>query len=263
MNVRHHRRAAVCAAALVACAVTLVFVANAPLAAKKPKAEDRFLHPKYSDFGVRTIAVLTPATFKPDDDAVTIARRSVERAVRPTGYRFLSAENFLFAARSAGVEAAARSLDESWKKKGTLDSAALATVGRARIADAVLATQMTTWERYVVEYNVAGQSFTQVAATMSLYSTATGERLWAGSFSERGDGPYNNAGGGESVIGVQGAGGLNPTARTSTSLDPPTFEEVTAKLEPKIRQGFPPMAAAAKAAEPVAPKSAADSASKR
>jgi hypothetical protein len=262
MNLRI-RRFAAALGAVAAASVALSLAAGVPSAAKKPKQEARFLHPKYADFQVRTIAVLPLATPSQDEDADKITRRSMERALSGTGYRFLTTGSFISAAKAAGLEAEARALETQWRGRGSLDTTALRSIGRATIADAVLAVQATTWERFLIDYNVSGQSFTQITWAMSLYSTKTGERLWANVFSDKGEGPYNNATGGENVTGVQGGGGLRPQARTSTSLDPPTFEEVAAKLEPKVKSGFPPIPAASAGAASAAPAGAESTSAKK
>jgi hypothetical protein len=75
MNVRTRRFDA---ALGVFAALALLIAAGVLYAAKQPKKEDRFLHPQYASFQVRTIAVLPAATFYPDENAVAISRRSLE-----------------------------------------------------------------------------------------------------------------------------------------------------------------------------------------
>jgi hypothetical protein len=231
------------AAALVALAVLGLLAADA--SAGKPKS-DGYLHPQYASFQVRSIGVLplvTLAAITPqrrEDDPIQIVRSHVERALAPTGYRFMEESQLRAATRATGADSLLRALETSWRKSGVLDSTALKATGQARVVDAMLGVMVTTWERNTIAYDVVGQSITQIAVLLALYSTRTGELLWRDSFLEKGEGPYNNPDeGGSNVTGVA-SGALGTSARTSTSLEPPSFDEVATKLEQRIQRGFPP-----------------------
>jgi len=200
---------------------------------------DRYLISKFSEQGIGSIALLPVSMLSPEEGVPALVRRHLEHALAPTGYRFVSESTLRSSARDAGVTPALDALLTKWIKSGTLDSTSLRTLGGASAADAVLAAMVTTWEREVIAYNQTGSSKTQIGIQLSLYSTRTGALLWQDRFLEKGEGPYNNpADGGADVTGVTRTG-LRSEARTSTSLDPPTYDEIATKLENKIQAAFP------------------------
>lgn len=217
-------------------ALALALLLTSPTLAKKSKGES-YVHPDFAGFRVQKIGVLPVTMLQPAAGASTIVQRHVEHALATTGYRFLGEASLRSTARSAGAAEQIDALEGTWKRSGTLDSTALRALGQVRVADAALASMITTWERQTIDFNVTGSSFTQIGVRLALYSTHTGELLWSGVFLEKGEGPYNNPG--ENVVGVSRFG-LTPEARTSTALDPPSFEEVATKIEKQIRDAFPP-----------------------
>jgi hypothetical protein len=227
---------------LTAMAVALSIAGSADSKARS----DRYLHPKFSEQAIGSIALLPVSMLNPEEGVPSLIRRHLEHALVPTGYRFVSESTLRSSARDAGVTSAVDELQGRWARSGVLDSTSLRALGGARAADAVLAARVTTWERQVIDYNMTGSSKTQIGLQLSLYSTRTGELLWQDRFLEKGEGPYNNpADGGANVMGVTRTG-LRNEARTSTALDPPTYEEVATKLERKIQTAFPPPAKTAK-----------------
>ena len=251
---------------VAALAVPVVLAALAPVApaAKKGKTE-RFLHKDYASFEVQSIGVM-PLAFlvqvnlrEQEEDPVEVVRRQVERAIRPSGYKFTDARSFQTAAKTAGAAGAWSALDAKWRTSGELDSTSLKALGAAKLADAILAGMVTTWNRMTIDPGVAGQSITEVGMVTALYSTRTGELLWRDSYLEKGEGPYNNPGSGY-VTGVQGSS-LGNTARTSTALDPPSYDEIMQKVGKRLEKTFPPASKVAPKPAPGGP-AAPDSAAK-
>lgn len=66
----------------------------------------------------------------------------------------------------------------------------------------------------------------------------TGKLLWSIEISEEGYGPYNDPSG-QSVVGIDRSG-IQTQVTTSTQLDPPTYEEVSAQVGKILRKEFPP-----------------------
>jgi hypothetical protein len=237
-----HRRLSAVAAAL-AIPLALAVLASGASAAKKSKTE-RFLHPNFTAYNVRSIGLIPVAILIPvdhrqaEEEPADLVRRYVERAVRPSGYKFLDERTLQAAAKAGDAGESLAAMENSWHKSGELDTMALKALGAAKVADAVLATMITTWNRVTIDPSVTGQSITEVGLLLSLYSTRTGELLWRDTYLEKGEGPYNNPGN-TNVIGVQGSN-LGNTARTSTALDPPTYQEIVTRVSNKIGKTFPP-----------------------
>jgi hypothetical protein len=221
---------------LAAGAAALALLTTAAPAARK--SSDHFSHAAYDTFQVRSIGMLPVAVLKPDNEAAIIMRDHLENALKPTGYRFLNQDLLHASARSAGLEDTLKVLEKSWQK-GSLDTLALRALGAAHVADALLASTVTTWDRSTIDPTVAGYSITQIGVELALYSTRTGELLWRETLLEQGEGPYNNPAD-QNIVGVQGSS-LGNMARTSTSLDPPSFHEIASKLERRVQADFPPM----------------------
>lgn len=237
-------RLLVAAVAALAVPVALAALVSDTPAAKKSKT-DNYLSPDYASYQVQSIALLPVDILVPvnmsqqEEDPVVLVRRYLERGLRPTGYTFVSASGLRAAAKSTGLTESYEALVKDWHTKGELDTTALKALGGARVADAVLAPMITTWNRSTIDPSVAGQSITEIGLLLALYSTRTGALLWRESYLEKGEGPYNNPGtGGGYVTGVQGST-LGNTARTSTALDPPTYGEIVTNVSKKVEKSFP------------------------
>lgn len=247
------------AAAALSIPIALAVLASGAPAAKKSKTE-RFLHKDFASYGVQSVGLMPVAMLvqvnrrEQDEEPTDLVRRHVERAVRPSGFKFMDERGLRAVAKAAGAAEALDALEGSWRKSGELDTTALKALGTAKVADAVLATMVTTWNRATIDPGVAGQSITEVGLLLSLYSTRTGELLWRDMYLEKGEGPYNNPGSGY-VTGVQGSS-LGNTARTSTALDPPTYDEIVSKVDKKIEKTFPAAPKVAPKTVPAAPPAA-------
>jgi hypothetical protein len=228
--------------------LTLALIAGDAVAASKPTAQ--FVHPQYAQFQVKTVALLPTVVLPSVSGADGIMGQALERNLAALGYRWVSAPALraaLVAAKQPGVIDA---VNERARKAAPPDTAALQAVGQTGVADAVLVSVVSMWERETIDITISGQSMTQIAMTGYLYSTRTGELLWSRKFQVKGEGPYNNADG-STVVGLKAGGLNNSDPRTSTSLDPPTYEEIAAKLADQVRTALP--APPAPPAKPAAP----------
>ncbi|HEV8481026.1 MAG TPA: hypothetical protein VGR66_09555 [Candidatus Eisenbacteria bacterium] len=216
--------------------LALALIATDAVAASKPTAA--YVHPQFAQFQIKTIALLPTVILPSVSGADQTMGQALERNLAPLGYRWVSASALraaLVAAKQPGVIDA---VNERARKAAPADTAALQTVGQTGIADAVLVSVVSTWERETIDVTISGQSMTQIAMTGYLYSTRTGELLWSRKFQVKGEGPYNNADG-STVVGLKAGGLNNSDPRTSTSLDPPTYEEIAAKLADQVRTALP------------------------
>ena len=217
--------------------VAALLLWSAPAVAAGKKQSD-YLHPAFASYKVGTIAILPTIVLPSASGAGETMGQALERNLASLGYRWVSVSGLRAALIAAKQPDAIDAISERARKSAPPDTAALQTVGQTGIADAVLAPVVTTWERQTIDVNVSGQSLTQIAMTAYLYSTRTGELLWSHQFQVKGEGPYNNADGSE-VVGVKSGGLDNSQMRTSTSLDPPTYEEVATKLAIQVRAALP------------------------
>lgn len=216
--------------------LALALIATDAVAASKPTAA--YVHPQFAQFQIETIALLPTVILPSASGADQTMGQALERNLVPLGYRWVSASALraaLVAAKQPGVIDA---VNERARKAAPADTAALQAVGQTGIADAVLVSVVSTWERETIDVTISGQSMTQIAMTGYLYSTRTGELLWSRKFQVKGEGPYNNADG-STVVGLKAGGLNNSDPRTSTSLDPPTYEEIAAKLADQVRTALP------------------------
>ena len=218
---------------LVLVAAGVAVLPGADAVAKKKKA---FLHPEYASFQVRSIAMLPWSTRGHDDGAVPIMKRVRSIALSKSGYRFMSETRFRGTARNVGGDSLYQALEKQWQKSSELEAGTLTALGKLVSVDAILASFIDKWERNVIDYNVRGNSRTEIAVRFSLYSMVTGDLLWTARLSEEGEGPYNDPSLGNVV-------GISPKAqsrvRTSTPLDPPRFEEIAAKVQKQLKKHFP------------------------
>jgi len=225
--------------------LTLALVATDAAAASKPSTE--YVHPQFAQFQIKTIALMPTVVLPSVSGADQTMGQALERNLGSLGYRWVSVPALRAALVDAHQPAAIDAINERARKAAPPDTAALQAVGRTGVADAVLVSVVSTWERETIDINISGQSMTQIAMMAYLFSTRTGELLWSHKFQVKGEGPYNNADG-STVVGLKAGGLNNSDPRTSTSLDPPTYEEIAAKLADQVRAALP-----APPAKPAAP----------
>jgi hypothetical protein len=216
-------------------AALLALSAHAAAAAKQ---SDQYVNPEFASYKVAAIAIL-PAVILPSvNGAAETMGKALEANLAPLGYRWVGVSALRAALVAADQPGAIDAISERARKGAAPDTAALQTVGRTGIADAVLCPVVSTWERETIDITMSGQSMTQIAMTAYVYSTKTGELLWSHKFQVKGEGPYNTPDGSE-VVGVKSGGLDNGQVRTSTSLDPPTYEEIASKLAGQVRDALP------------------------
>jgi hypothetical protein len=236
-----------------------------------------YLHPQYASFHVKSVGLLRPGMLPQEGFAVPdhgdkllprglnpeqVVQQYLAHALASTGYRILAPTALEASADAARVPEALAALQAHWKSRGDPDTTALKKLGEAAVVDAVLGATITTWASTTVDRSVSGRSFTQVDVLFCLYSTRSGELLWREALSETGEGPYNSP-----PVAIRTdhdpAGHGEVKASDGGPLDPPSFEEVTAKLEKKIRKAFPPLPkGTAKDVPPASKGAAPDSAAK-
>src|SRR5215471_21027897 len=150
---------------------------SAHAAAAANKQSDQYVHPQFASFKVGTIAIL-PAVILPSvNGAGETMGKALEANLTPLGYRWVGVSALRAALVAANQPGAIDAISERARKGAPPDTAALQTVGKTGIADAVLVPVVSTWERETIDITMAGSSMTQIAMTGYLYSTQTGELL--------------------------------------------------------------------------------------
>ena len=215
--------------------LTLALIASDAVAGKQTT---QYVHPQYAQFQVKTVALLPTVVLPSVSGAEQTMGQALERNLASLGYRWVSAAALRAALVAAKQPGLIDAVNERARKAAPPDTAALQAVGQTGIADAVLVSVVSMWERETIDITISGQSMTQIAMMGYLYSTRTGELLWSRKFQVKGEGPYNNADG-STVVGLKAGGLNNSDPRTSTSLDPPTYEEIAAKLADQVRTALP------------------------
>jgi hypothetical protein len=241
--------------AALAVSVSLLALAAAPARAAdeakakpaaKLKKNQAWVAPDWEARGIKSIAIAPLGSVERSVEAETIARRGLEGALAGRPYRFRPVSSILEAVKLGKADAAWAAAVAASTKGAPLDSASAGAVRAALGTDGLLLTQVTNWQRYVVDEQTRGASFTQVGVDVLLYSLADGAIVWRGSFLEKGDGPYNEPQSGDRDT-RDPSGNLN--ARRA-SLEPPAFEEVVEKLMERVAGALP------KPATPPAPSPA-------
>lgn len=237
--------------ALVAAALAVAPSGVAGAADRKPdkpvklKKNTAWVVPDWEARGIRTIAIAPIRSVGRDPEAETLTRRHLENALAGRSYRYLGAGSIMETVKRGEVEPAFVAAGDAFTAEAPIDTASARALGEKLQTDAFLFTNVTNWQRYVVDENTRGASFTQVAVDVVLYSLADGAIVWRGSFQEKGDGPYNEP---QTRAGnTERDPGSNAFGRSS-SLEPPTYEEVLDKLMARVAAALPKPAPAAKPA---------------
>lgn len=224
-------RFALLSTVLTAALVLLASPSESP-GAKKDKS---YLHPKFKSFDVRSIGLLPWMQRQQNPDAERILRPELAQGLAPTGYSFTDDTHLRTLARGVGAESLLVDATVQYAKDATIRPETLVEIGERVSVDAILAPFLDRWESETIAVEVRGYSRTDIAARLSLFSTKTGELLWNASIEASGQGPYNDP----------GAGNLSRTAPTAqgkptTSLDPPSFEQVADQWSHRVTEVFPP-----------------------
>lgn len=227
-------------AGVFALAALVAATSAGPATAASKKKNDNYVHPDFASFQIRSIAILPPAVLPPVANAGETMGRQLERNLSSLGYRWVSAAVLRRTVSQAEHGVSLDALVDGLRKSAALDTAGVKAIGAAGVADAILGTLISNWERETIDITQTGQSLTQIGLQEFLYSTRTGELLWSRRFQIKGEGPYNNPGDGSGVMGVKSGGFETGSPQTSTSLEPPTYEEVAARAAVEVRSALPP-----------------------
>ncbi len=249
MTARARRLGAVLLAALVAFAAAGGAAGPARAAEKKAakqprlKKNEAWVTPDWEARGIRTIAIAPLRSTERNPEAETLVRRLLESALHERKYRFLGAGSILETVKRGAVEAEYAAAGQSFAREAPLDSASAVALREKLQTDAFLFVNITNWQRYLVDAQTRGASFTQVSVDAVLYSLADGAPVWRGSFQEKGDGPYNEP---RASLGNSDRDPGGNTVGRASALEPPTFEEVVDKLAARLAAALPrPVPAAA------------------
>lgn len=216
--------------------------------AAKLKKNQVWVTPDWEARAIRSIAIAPLRSVERDAAAEALARRGLEAALAGKAYRFRPAGTVPDLVQRARADAAWAAAAAAAGKGAPLDSASARALREALSADAVFFSSVTNWQRYIVDEQTRGASFTQVGLDAALYSLTDGAIVWRGNFVEKGDGPYNEPLGGEGS--TRDPSGY-ATGRRAV-LEPPAYEEVVQKLMNRVTTALP-RPAGATPASPASP----------
>ena len=234
--------AALVAALVIGVGVAPIGVAGAVDVGKKPakkirlKKNQAWVAADWNDRALRSIAIAPLRSVERKPEAEAIARRMLENALAERPYKYLGSGSIMEAVKRGGIEEAYAAAGAAFGREEPLDSVTARALRERLQTDGFLFTNITTWQRSIVDENTRGASFTQVGVDVALYALADGAIVWQGSFQEKGDGPYNEP------RMREGGDARDPGSNTvgrSGSLEPPTFEEVVDKLMIRVAAALP------------------------
>ena len=159
--------------------------------AAKLKKNQTWVAPDWEARAIRSIAVAPMRSVDRNAEAEALARKGLEAALAGKPYRFRPAQTFMESVKRGNAEPAWTAASAAAAKSAPFDTTSASTLKTALTSDAVLVATVTNWQRYVVDEQTRGASFTQVGVDLAMYSLADGALVWRGSFVEKGDGPYN------------------------------------------------------------------------
>jgi hypothetical protein len=231
--------ALVAAFALVAVAVLAPSPAAAADKPAKPKKNQAWVAPDWDARAIRTIAFTPVRSNDHNPESEALVRRFLEAELADRSIRIAGQGAVLEAVKRGGADASLRAAHGAFGRGAPLDTTSARILQGALGNDAILLTNVTNWQRYVVDENTRGQSFTQVAVDVALYALADGAIVWRGSFQEKGDGPYNEPRSADAPTRDPGSNAFG----SKGALEPPAFEEVVEKLATRIAATLPKPAA--------------------
>lgn len=230
------------AAALTLVAFAVVVAPAGPghvaAAAGKPaklKKNQAWVAPDWDARAIRSIALTPPRSVERNVEAEALTRRMLESALADRAYRYVGSGSIFEALKRDAAEPAYRAAEGAFGGARAIDTTSAHRLHASLGADALLFTNLTNWQRYVVDEHTRGASFTQVAVDVVLYSLADGAIVWRGSFQEKGDGPYNEPQSADAPTRDPGANMVGGKA----ALEPPAFEEVVEKLMTRVVAALP------------------------
>lgn len=218
----------------------LLALAVPAFAQKGAKKVDLFwVSPEFAAHEPRTIALLPAATYDGSAEARKQAELAVGRALRNTGYRWMSPLITRDRLLKAGGDSLVKALNDQLLRQPRVDSLEAPGFARSMFSSALLTIRVDRYEKLEMEFNQAGKPSTTVALTAALVDSS-GRLLWTASGSETAEGPYHDPN--TSPVGMK-ASGLNNMPMT-TQGGAPSFPETLDKLLARWVPNFPAKTAA-------------------
>ena len=161
--------------------------------AQKPRAGDElWTRPGADSLAVDRIAMLPAASYGADAAAERLVEGALARALRPAGYRWISAPmaKELLLARPGGdslLKAVRRALLEAPR----LDSLVAPELCARLRCDAVLTVRVDRWDQIRLEDYQSGKPSTTVQIKAALVDSL-GRLVWTASGAETAEGPFQN-----------------------------------------------------------------------
>ena len=190
--------------------------------------------------GVRSVAMLPPASYDHKLEAENLAGSLWGQAIRDAGYRWVSPNTARALIQAQAGDSALGLLQAGVLANGRCDSVLARTLASATRTSALLTLRVDRWDQNEIEWNQAGKPSTTVQITAALVDS-TGRLLWSASGSETGEGPYHDPN--ANVIGVK-SGDLGSNPLTGQG-GPPAYAEVLTRLYARWSPQFPRLATAA------------------
>ncbi|MCC6350167.1 MAG: hypothetical protein IT347_11335 [Candidatus Eisenbacteria bacterium] len=227
---------------VLTCLLLLAAALAAPAAAQKggKKVDLFWTSPEFAVHEPRTIAMLPVATYDNNTEARKNAELAIGRALRGTGYRWVSALVTRDRMFKAGGDSLLEAFNHRLLEEPRLDSLEAPGYARMMFANALLTVRVDRYEKLEMEYNQAGKPTTTVALTAALVDSS-GRLLWTASGSETAEGLYHDPN--TNPVGID-ASGLNNRPIT-TQGGAPSFSETLGKLLARWVPNFPAKPAAA------------------
>ncbi len=227
-----------CALAIALAPLALRTVASAKDEAKpaKLKKNQAWVAPDFATQGVRAIAFAPVSSFDRSPESEKYVQQYVEPGFAQLKYRFVSQATTMDRVRRGEAQKSMDALHAAFLAGEPIDTALTHAVAAQVGTDAMIFTHVTQWQRYVVDAQTRGQSFTQVGVEMTMISLKDGRPLWRGNFQEKGDGPYNDPS--TQQVTERDPGGNQQGKRSQ--LDPPSYPEVLEKLVGRAAKAMPP-----------------------
>jgi hypothetical protein len=214
-----------------------------PAAATKLKKNQAWVAPDWEARAIKAIAIAPLRSIERNPEAEALGKRGLETALAGQPYRFRSSTTIAEAIRAAKADAAWSAGFTAAAKGAPLDTASARALREALSSDAILFSSVTGWQRYVVDEQTRGASFTQVGVDAVMYGLTDGTVVWRGSFVEKLDGPYN-----EPQTDPSTSRDPSGYSGRKTALEPPSYDEAVLKVMTRLAGSLPrPSAPAAPA----------------
>jgi len=223
-------------------ALTATLAIGAAAADKRSGSGDEIWARSDADsLGIDRIAMLPAAAYNHDLAAEHLVEGALARALRPAGYRWISAATAkdLLLAQPAG-DSLLKAVRQALLDQPRLDSLVAPVVcGRLR-CDAVLTVRVERWEQIALEDYQSGKPFTTITLRAALVDSL-GRLVWSAAGSETAEGSYQSASRDPRATPTGGSLNQNPLA---TGFGPPSYQETLTALLGRWTGRFPPHPAA-------------------